>query len=58
MSSPTTLCRHVYENTGFALCPECGKPTHEVDWAKEEAMRQQWLKENPDAGKYGGWWSI
>ena len=58
MSSPTTLCRHIYENTGFSLCPDCGKPTHEIIWAKEEVMRQQWLKENPDAGKQAVWWSI
>jgi hypothetical protein len=29
----------------------------EIDWAYQNALREQWLKDNPNAG-YIGWTSI
>jgi hypothetical protein len=29
----------------------------EIDWAYQNALREQWLQDNPDAG-YIGWMSI
>lgn len=51
-------CQHVYKNMGSYLCPLCKKPTHEIDWKKENRLRKQWLKDNPYAYKEVGWWSI
>lgn len=54
----TIVCHHVYENTGYDDCPTCGKPTHEVNWKFQNALMKKWLKDNPDAWKTVGWWSI
>lgn len=51
------MCRHVYQNVGSDICPDCGGATHEVNWAKQAELQKQWLIDNPDA-KFGGWWSI
>jgi len=29
----------------------------DIDWAYQNELRKQWLKDNPNA-KYEGWWSI
>jgi hypothetical protein len=31
--------------------------SNDIDWAYQNALREQWLKDNPDAG-YIGWMSI
>ena len=33
------------------------KESNDIDWAYQNALREQWLKDNPDAG-YIGWMSI
>ena len=33
------------------------KESNDIDWAYQNALREQWLKNNPDAG-YIGWMSI
>jgi hypothetical protein len=33
------------------------KELNDIDWAYQNALREQWLKNNPDAG-YIGWMSI
>ena len=33
------------------------KEANDIDWAYQNALREQWLKDNPDAG-YIGWMSI
>ena len=33
------------------------KESTEIDWAYQNALREQWLKDNPDSG-YIGWMSI
>jgi len=50
-------CRHIFENIGSDICPDCGKNTHEVNWGKQTMLNQKWKKDNPNA-TYGGWWSI
>lgn len=52
------FCRHVYEEVGEDLCPDCGAYTHRIDWKKENAYHKKWLKDNPDAWRTVGWWSI
>ncbi len=53
-----TFCRHVYEEMEEDTCQLCGRPTHRIDWAKENKIMKKWLKDNPDAWKTVGWWSI
>ena len=51
-------CKHVYEYVNAEVCPFCGRDTHEPDWQKINAENQQWLKDNPEAWRSVGWWSI
>lgn len=51
-------CRHIYEYVNAAICPDCGRDTHEPDWKAINAYHKKWLKKNPDAWKEVGWWSI
>ena len=51
-------CEHIYKNINAEICPKCGGYTHEVNWQKNNALNKQWLKDNPDAWKQVGWWSI
>ena len=50
-------CEHVYKDLGPGLCRKCGVDVHEINWEYQNKLREQWLKDNPDA-KYGGWMSI
>jgi hypothetical protein len=54
----TDKCYHIYQNTGYEVCPKCGRDTHETDWSKQLKLRKKWLKDNPLAYKEVGWWSI
>jgi len=51
-------CRHVYEYVNAPTCPDCGRDTHEPDFKKINAQNKKWLKENPEAWRSVGWWSI
>jgi hypothetical protein len=51
-------CRHVYEETDEDICSACGRPTHRTDWELQNLMMKKWLKDNPEAWKTVGWWSI
>lgn len=53
-----TECRHVYEYVNAPICPECGKDTHEPNWEEINKAGKKWLKDNPDAWRQVGWWSI
>ena len=33
------------------------KESNDIDWAYQNALREKWIKDNPDAG-YIGWMSI
>lgn len=53
------MCEHVYKNTNVGTCKLCGRPTHDIDWAQEHALKKAHVE------KYGilynapsGWWSI
>lgn len=51
-------CTHVYRDVKNNPCEECGKETHAIDWKLQNELHRKWKEENPDAVKYGGWWSI
>lgn len=53
-----TKCVHVYQNVGSDPCQHCGNPSHEINWEQQNKFHKQWLKDNPDAWKTVGWWSI
>ena len=55
---PFEHCEHVYRNMNQNPCPKCGGNTHEINWKEQYALNKQWLKENPDAWRNVGWWSI
>lgn len=49
-------CFHIYEYVGQELCPQCGKTTHEIDWAKENAAHDEFIESGQAVAQ--GWWSI
>jgi hypothetical protein len=49
-------CWHIYKDTGFPLCPDCGRDTHETDWVKEWELHQKWIADGK--ARFTGWWSI
>lgn len=56
---PNTLkCRHIYEYVNSESCPHCGRDTHEPDFESINKQNRQWLKDNPEAWRSVGWWSI
>jgi hypothetical protein len=38
-------------------CQGCGCDPTDICWPNQNLLREQWLKDNPDA-KYEGWMSI
>lgn len=56
MSMPTDKCKHIYEDIGQEICPDCGRYTHETDWQYQHQLHREWIS----SGKavFGGWWSI
>lgn len=51
-------CRHIYEYVGSEICPDCGRYTHEPNFQEINKYNKQWLKDNPEAWRTVGWWSI
>lgn len=51
-------CKHIYEYVNAKICPFCGRDTHEPDFKAINAYNKQWLKDNPEAWRSVGWWSI
>jgi len=51
-------CEHVYKNVGAALCPKCGRPTHEINWAEVNEAHAIWKEQNKDLKVPPVWWSI
>ena len=43
-------------NKGYALI-QLQENNHDINWEYQNQLREQWLKDNPDA-KYLGWVSI
>jgi len=39
------------------MCDSHDQGEHEIDWAYQNQLHEQWLLDNPDA-KYIGWMSI
>lgn len=52
----TNQCIHIYQNTGFEVCPYCGRDTHETDWEYQAQLHKEWIASGK--AKFGGWWSI
>ena len=38
-----SFCRHVYENIGFDICPDCNEPTHETKWEEQHELHKEWI---------------
>lgn len=59
-------CRHIYENVGADICPDCGKDTHETDFALTNKLHKQHIADGKDepykckdcGGTIRGWWDI
>ena len=51
-------CKHIYEYVNAPICPYCGRDTHEPNFEAINKAHKQWLKDNPDAWRSVGWWSI
>jgi hypothetical protein len=59
-------CRHIYEVIGLPDCPDCGRPTHEIDWQLEQQIVKEWRVSGKakevlcpvEGGTLRGWWSI
>jgi hypothetical protein len=49
-------CRHIYEDIGEIICPDCGRDTHETDWAFQHALHADWITSGKASKQ--GWWSI
>jgi hypothetical protein len=39
------------------MCDSHNQGEHEINWAYQNQLREQWIKDNPDA-EYEGWMSI
>ena len=50
-------CNHIFSITNKAICDLCNQPTHEINWQKQNQLKEQWHLDNPDA-EYEGWMSI
>jgi len=55
--STTVICGHIYKNQDEEICSSCSKPTHEIDWVKQNQLMTEWKEANPNR-QYQGWWSI
>jgi len=58
-------CRHIFINLGVAICPDCGRDTHETDWQLQGRLHEEWIASGkadwnicPQGGTIRGWWSI
>jgi hypothetical protein len=58
-------CPHIFETIGVAICPDCGRDTHETDFEFQIELHKQWIRDGkadwnicPLGGTIRGWWSI
>ena len=59
-------CRHVYEYVYSAICPDCGRDTHEPDIELHNKLFREYYESGEhlkwkcpiDGGTIRGWWSI
>lgn len=65
-ASTNKYCRHVYEEIGFDICPDCGRYTHETNSEEQRRLFKEYYESNEpkkyvcpiDGGTIRGWWSI
>jgi hypothetical protein len=50
------MCEHVYKYVYAAICPKCGKNTHETDWKFQADLHRKWIADGK--AELQGWWSI
>jgi hypothetical protein len=50
-------CIHIFSIINKQTCDLCNQPTHEINWQKQNKLKEQWHQDNPDA-QYEGWMSI
>lgn len=50
-------CIHIFSIINKQTCDLCNQPTHEINWQKQNQLKEQWHLDNPDAA-YEGWMSI
>ena len=58
-------CRHIYQRVAAEICPDCGRDTHETDFAIQGELHRKWIEDGkadwnicPLGGTLRGWWSI
>lgn len=59
-------CRHVYENIGLKICPDCGRYTHELNRELDKKLFDEYYASDApkmyrcpkEGGLIRGWWSI
>ena len=59
-------CSHVYEYVYSAVCPDCGRDTHETDIELHNKLFKEYYESEKhlkwkypiDGGTIRGWWSI
>jgi hypothetical protein len=44
-------CEHVYKYIHANPCPECGKETHDINWALIAEMHKDWIDNDNSQGK-------
>jgi len=49
-------CRHIYEDVGSEVCPDCGRYTHETDWNFQHQLHREWISSGKAESQ--GWTSI
>jgi hypothetical protein len=60
------VCKHVYEYVYAAVCPDCGRDTHEPDRALYSRLFKEYYESDApktyvcpvEGGTIRGWWSI
>ena len=52
------MCEHVYKYMGAEICPKCGKPTREINWAFIASERAKHREEHGILHNVQQWWSI
>lgn len=59
-------CRHIYEDIGSEICPNCGRYTHETDRDLQSKLFKEYYSSGKhlsykcpiEGGTIRGWWSI
>jgi hypothetical protein len=50
------FCRHVYEDVGYDVCPDCNESSRRIDWKAQHILHEDWIASGKAVAQ--GWWSI